>query len=81
MQILGTELVAEFIGAADDGTAAPAGLLKPGRARPNSPGLYQMVQSLVARDGLAHGDLSRCSTCWLDDGGRPTIPAAAACPT
>ena len=58
-QILGTELLLEFIGAAD-GTAAPRlAETRPGPAE--LAGLWdQMVESLVvlARDGLAHGDLS-----------------------
>ena len=58
-QILGTELLLEFIGSAD-GTAAP----RLAETRPDPvelAGLWeQMVESLVAlaRDGLAHGDLS-----------------------
>ena len=58
-QILGTELLLEFIGAAD-GTAAP----RLAETRPGPAELAvlwdQMVESLVAlaRDGLAHGDLS-----------------------
>jgi RIO kinase 1 len=58
-QILGTELLLEFIGAAD-GTAAP----RLAETRPDAAelaGLWdQLVQALVdlARDGLAHGDLS-----------------------
>jgi RIO kinase 1 len=58
-QILGTELLLEFIGS-PDGTAAP----RLAETRPGSAelaGLWdQMVGSLVglARDGLAHGDLS-----------------------
>ena len=59
VQILGTELLLEFIGSAD-GTAAPR--LAETRPRPAElTGLWdQMVQELVAlaRDGLAHGDLS-----------------------
>ena len=58
-QILGTELLLEFIGSAD-GTAAPRlAETRPDRAM--LAGLWdQMVESLVAlaRDGLAHGDLS-----------------------
>ena len=58
-QILGTELLLEFIGAAD-GTAAPRlAETRPGPAE--LAGFWgQMVESLVAlaRDGLAHGDLS-----------------------
>jgi RIO kinase 1 len=58
-QILGTELLLEFIGSAD-GTAAPRlAETRPGRSE--LAGLWdQMVESLVAlaRDGLAHGDLS-----------------------
>ena len=59
VQILGTELLLEFIGSAD-GTAAP----RLAETRPDPAelaGLWdQMVESLVAlaRDGLAHGDLS-----------------------
>ena len=58
-QILDTELLLEFIGSAD-GTAAP----RLAETRPGPPGLAglwdQLVQALVAlaRDGLAHGDLS-----------------------
>jgi RIO kinase 1 len=59
VQILGTELLLEFIGSAD-GTAAPRlAETRPGPAEIT--GLWdQMVQALVAlaRDGLAHGDLS-----------------------
>jgi RIO kinase 1 len=59
VQILGTELLLEFIGSAD-GTAAPRlAETRPGPAELT--GLWdQMVQALVtlARDGLAHGDLS-----------------------
>jgi RIO kinase 1 len=58
-QILGTELLLEFIGSAD-GTAAPRlAETRPGPAE--LAGLWdQLVQALVdlARDGLAHGDLS-----------------------
>jgi RIO kinase 1 len=58
-QILGTELLLEFIGSAD-GTAAP----RLAETRPGTAELAelwdQLVQALVdlARDGLAHGDLS-----------------------
>ena len=58
-QILDTELLLEFIGAAD-GTAAP----RLAETRPDPAelaGLWdQLVRALVAlaRDGLAHGDLS-----------------------
>jgi RIO kinase 1 len=58
-QILGTELLLEFIGSAD-GTAAP----RLAETRPKGAELAdlwdQLVQALVdlARDGLAHGDLS-----------------------
>ena len=59
VQILGTEVLLEFIGSAD-GTAAPRlAETRPDRAQ--LAGLWdQMVGSLVdlARDGLAHGDLS-----------------------
>ncbi len=59
VQILGTELLLEFIGTAD-GTAAPRlAETRPGPAE--LAGLWdQMVQALIelARDGLAHGDLS-----------------------
>jgi RIO kinase 1 len=59
VQILGTELLLEFIGSAD-GTAAPRlAETRPGAAE--LAGLWdQLVQALVslARDGLAHGDLS-----------------------
>jgi RIO kinase 1 len=58
-QILGTELLLEFIGSAD-GIAAPRlAETRPGPAE--LAGLWdQLVQALVAlaRDGLAHGDLS-----------------------
>jgi RIO kinase 1 len=58
-QILGTELLLEFIGSAD-GTAAPRlAETRPGAAE--LAGLWdQLVRALVtlARDGLAHGDLS-----------------------
>jgi RIO kinase 1 len=68
-QILGTELLLEFIGAAD-GTAAP----RLAETRPDPAelaGLWdQMVDSLVAlaRDGLAHGDLSAYNV-LVHDGG------------
>jgi RIO kinase 1 len=58
-QIVGTELLLEFIGS-DDGTAAP----RLAETRPGAgslAGLWeQLVRALVtlARDGLAHGDLS-----------------------
>jgi RIO kinase 1 len=58
-QILGTELLLEFIGA-PDGTAAPR-LAETRPAAAELAGLWdQLVQALVAlaRDGLAHGDLS-----------------------
>ena len=59
VQILGTELLLEFIGA-PDGTAAP----RLAETRPGAAELAgwwdQLVQALVAlaQDGLAHGDLS-----------------------
>jgi RIO kinase 1 len=59
VQILGTELLLEFIGDAD-GTAAP----RLAETRPEAGELVslweQLVQAMVAlaRDGLAHGDLS-----------------------
>jgi RIO kinase 1 len=58
-QILGTELLLEFIGS-DDGIAAP----RLAEIRPDAASLAglwdQLVQAMVAlaRDGLAHGDLS-----------------------
>jgi RIO kinase 1 len=58
-QILGTELLLEFIGSAD-GTAAPR-LAEIRPAAAELAGLWdQLVQALVAlaRDGLAHGDMS-----------------------
>ena len=59
VQILGTELLLEFIGS-PDGTAAPRlAETRPGTAE--LAGLWdQLVQALVAlaQDGLAHGDLS-----------------------
>ncbi len=58
-QILGTELLLEFIGSAD-GTAAPR-LAETRPAPAELTGLWdQLVAALVsmARDGLAHGDLS-----------------------
>jgi RIO kinase 1 len=59
VQVLGTELLLEFIGE-PDGTAAPRlAETRPGRAE--LAGLWdQLVQALVtlARYGLAHGDLS-----------------------
>jgi RIO kinase 1 len=58
-QILGTELLLEFIGSAD-GTAAPR-LAETTPAPAELAGLWdQLVAALVAlaRDGLAHGDLS-----------------------
>ncbi len=58
-QIVGSELLLEFIGSAD-GTGAPRlAEVRPGRAE--LAGLWdQLVRALVdlARDGLAHGDLS-----------------------
>jgi RIO kinase 1 len=59
VQILGTELLLEFIGSAD-GTAAPR-LAEIRPAVGSLAGLWdQLVQALVAlaRDGLAHGDMS-----------------------
>ena len=59
VQILDTELLLEFIGSAD-GTAAPR-LAEIRPAAAELAGLWdQLVQALVAlaRDGLAHGDLS-----------------------
>jgi len=59
VQILGTELLLEFIGS-PDGTAAP----RLAEARPSAAELKdlwdQLVQAMVAlaRDGIAHGDLS-----------------------
>ncbi len=59
VQILDTELLLEFIGSAD-GTAAP----RLAETRPDPAALAglwdQLVQALItlARDGLAHGDLS-----------------------
>jgi RIO kinase 1 len=59
VQILGTEILLEFIGSAD-GTAAP----RLAETRPDTAELAsiwdQLVQAMVAlaRDGLAHGDLS-----------------------
>ena len=58
-QILGSELLLEFIGSAD-GTAAPR-LAETRPDRAELAGLWdQLVRALVAlaRDGLAHGDLS-----------------------
>jgi RIO kinase 1 len=69
VQILGTELLLEFIGSAD-GTGAPRlAETRPGPAE--LAGLWdQMVQALVAlaRDGLAHADLSAYNV--LVHGGR-----------
>jgi RIO kinase 1 len=59
VQILGTELLLEFIGSAD-GTGAPR-LAEIRPAAAELAGLWdQLVQALVAlaRDGLTHGDLS-----------------------
>jgi RIO kinase 1 len=59
VQILGTELLLEFIGSAE-GTAAPR-LAETRPAAAELAGLWdQLVQALVtlARDGLAHGDMS-----------------------
>jgi RIO kinase 1 len=59
VQIVGTELLLEFIGAAD-GTAAP----RLAETRPDGQELNDLWEQLVAalvalaRDGLAHGDLS-----------------------
>jgi RIO kinase 1 len=58
-QILGTELLLEFIGSADGIGAPRLAETRPGPAE--LAGLWdQLVQALVAlaRDGLAHGDLS-----------------------
>jgi RIO kinase 1 len=59
VQILGTELLLEFIGSADGRAAPRLAEIRPDRGE--LAGLWdQMVGSLVAlaRDGLAHGDLS-----------------------
>jgi RIO kinase 1 len=59
VQVLGTELLLEFVGSAD-GVAAPR-LAETRPAPAELAGLWdQLVQALVAlaRDGLAHGDLS-----------------------
>jgi len=59
VQVLGTELLLEFIGE-PDGTAAPR-LAETRPAGRDLAGLWdQLVQALItlARDGLAHGDLS-----------------------
>ena len=59
VQIIGTEVLLEFIGQ-PDGTAAPR-LAETRPDRAELAGLWdQLVQALVdlARDGLAHGDLS-----------------------
>jgi RIO kinase 1 len=60
VQVLGTELMLEFIGDADEGEAAPRlAQLRPERAELR--GLWdQLVDALVvlARTGFAHGDLS-----------------------
>lgn len=60
VQLLGTELMLEFIGDADEGQAAPRlAQLRPGGAELR--GLWdQLVDALVvlARAGYAHGDLS-----------------------
>jgi RIO kinase 1 len=59
VQVLGTELLLEFIGE-PDGTAAPR-LAESGRRGTDLAGLWeQLVESLsvLARLGLAHGDLS-----------------------
>jgi RIO kinase 1 len=69
VQVLGTELLLEFIGS-PDGTAAPRlAETRPGPAE--LAGLWdQLVRALVAlaRDGLAHGDLSAYNL-LVDDGG------------
>jgi RIO kinase 1 len=59
VQVLGTEILLEFIGTAD-GTAAPR-LAESGLRGPDLTGLWhQLVQSMatLARLGVAHGDLS-----------------------
>ena len=67
-QVLDTELLLEFIGS-PDGIAAPRlAETRPGRAE--LAGLWdQLVQALVAlaRDGLAHGDLSAYNLLVHDD--------------
>lgn len=60
VQLVGTELMLEFIGDADGAVAAP----RLAQLRPESPQLRQLWEQLVdalvllARAGLAHGDLS-----------------------
>jgi RIO kinase 1 len=60
VQLLGTELMMEFIGDADEGTAAP----RLAQTRPDGKQLAELWEQLVdaltrlARAGLAHGDLS-----------------------
>ncbi|HEX4829652.1 MAG TPA: RIO1 family regulatory kinase/ATPase [Trebonia sp.] len=68
VQVLGTELLLEFIGA-PDGTAAP----RLAETRPDAAGLASLWEQLVtalctlARHGLAHGDLSPYNL-LVDDG-------------
>jgi RIO kinase 1 len=60
VQILGTEIMLEFIGSADGAEAAPR-LAQLRRATADLPDLWrQLVEALttMARAGLAHGDLS-----------------------
>jgi RIO kinase 1 len=71
-QIVGTELLLEFIGSAD-GTAAPR-LAETRPTQAELAGLWdQLVYALVAlaRDGLAHGDLSAFNVLVHD--GRPVM--------
>ena len=68
VQILDTELLLEFIGSAD-GTAAP----RLAQVRPDTDQIAALWQQLVAalvalaRDGLAHGDLSAYNLLVHDD--------------
>jgi RIO kinase 1 len=60
VQILGTEVLLEFLGSADGGLAAPR-LAQLRGDTADLPDLWRQLvdaMSLMARDGLAHGDLS-----------------------
>jgi RIO kinase 1 len=69
VQLLGTELMMEFIGDADEGTAAP----RLAQTRPDRDELVDLWEQLVdaltrlARAGLAHGDLSPFNLLLHDD--------------
>jgi len=60
VQLLGTEILLEFVGDVEQGEAAP----RLAQTRPDGPSLARLWEQLVdalvvlARSGLAHGDLS-----------------------